>query len=242
MKTSREERLTQAFVLTVNDIRKTHDYLQKWVDEFSFEIFCADSLNREFATLEELSKFENPPKKSIKSLRLKGYSRDRKTSAWVALDTSSSRNIYISVEGDEDAVATINDSFENTLAAIKPWYALLARTDFTLVLSALVIVPAIIIVLSIGLGIVKLRSDPSFDFASGLQSFYKGVTFWLIPFILGFILNRIRYTTFPMGVFAIGQGAKRHKDKEIMRTVVIVGFFISLVSSIVATLLFMVWR
>jgi hypothetical protein len=242
MKISREERLSQAFVLTVQDLEKLHDRLKRWVGYFNFEIVCGDSLTREFTAFSQLIQFENSPKKDIKSLRLKGYSQDWKNRVWVVFDASPSRNIYVSMEGDEEAVLDANNSIEETLTAIKPWYALLARTDFTLVFSAIIFVPAVIVVLAIGIGLIKLRADPSFGLNSGISSFYKGITLALIPVIFGVLLNKIRNAAFPTGVFAIGQGAKRHKDKEITRTVVVVGFFISLLSSIVATLLFTIWR
>jgi MFS family permease len=44
------------------------------------------------------------------------------------------------------------------------------------------------------------------------------------PFILGFTLDRWRKILFPIGVFAIGQGQKRHADKERLRSTVVVGF------------------
>jgi hypothetical protein len=54
-----------------------------------------------------------------------------------------------------------------------------------------------------------------------------------LPQIIGGILNWIRDKNFPKTVFAIGQGAKRHANKEVVRTVVIVGFVVSLVAGVV---------
>jgi hypothetical protein len=41
-----------------------------------------------------------------------------------------------------------------------------------------------------------------------------------------------------MGVFALGQGAKRHKDKDIIRTGVIIAFVVSFISSMTVALIF----
>jgi hypothetical protein len=51
-----------------------------------------------------------------------------------------------------------------------------------------------------------------------------------LPQLIGSAFNWIRDKAFPKTVFAIGQGAKRHSDKEVLRTVVIVGFVVSLVA------------
>ncbi len=51
--------------------------------------------------------------------------------------------------------------------------------------------------------------------------------------------NNLYLSIFPKGVFAMNQGLKRHKDKEVIRTVVVLGFIISFVSSLVVSLLFL---
>ncbi len=130
MKVSREESLTQPFVLTAPDLENLHNRLQKWVTNFNFEVTSKDSLKREFSTLNDLLGFENPPNKDIESLRLRAYSESLDTRVWIKFDKDSLRNIFISIEGDEEAAVAINDSLEESFSAIKPWYALLARTDF----------------------------------------------------------------------------------------------------------------
>jgi len=51
--------------------------------------------------------------------------------------------------------------------------------------------------------------------------------------------NKLYFSIFPKGVFAINQGLKRYKDKEILRNVVVIGFLISLASSFVVSLFFL---
>jgi hypothetical protein len=209
MKASREERLTQAFVLTEGDLKKFYESLSKWVTSFSFRISSKDNLNREFSSLDELLQFENPPKRSILSLRIQGYSRDRSVSLSATFTDDASRNIGISIEGEKNAVESLSDLFEETLAGIKPWYSLLARANFYAIMYAIFLIPAATIMLLIGFGMIKLTASPSFGMTYLVYSVIKGMCYGLLPPIIGFLLHRIQRPAFPMGVFAVGQGAKR---------------------------------
>lgn len=242
MKVSREDSLTQPFVLEDSDLENLCSRLQKWVTNFNFEITNKDSLKREFSNLADLLLFENPPNKDIETLRLRGSSSNLETRIWIRFDKNSLRNVFISIEGDEAAAMAINDCLEESLAAIKPWYALLARINFYLILLAIYLLPAALFLIAVGLGIIKIQSAPSSNLESRIQSFVIGVLSGFIPIIFGTFLNNVKRSMFPMGVFALGQGAKRHKDKEIVRTVVVVAFFVSLASSILGTLIFALWR
>jgi hypothetical protein len=242
MKTSRDEVLTGSFVLTPHDLSGLHDHLRKWITNFSFKTDNQDSLSREFSTLKDLLQFENPPQKNILSLRILGYSTDFKTKFSIVFSGEASRNISISIAGDEEAVASMSASFDETLAAVRPWYSLLGQANFYAITYAIVLVPAAVIVFSVAFGIVKLTSSRPVDAVYVMYSVMKGLSLGMLPPILGFVFHQIQRKVFPMGVFAIGQGAKRHKDRETIRTVVVVAFTVSLVSSIVAGLLFTLWR
>jgi len=239
VKVSREESLTQAYVLEASDLESLCIRLETWLTKFRFETTNKDSLKREFSTLTELLQFENPPNKDIHTLRISGYSKDLETRVWVRFDKDLVRNIFISMEGDEETAMSINETIENRLAAMKPWYAFLSRQESALLFWCL------ILLVGISGTIVGLLSGklPKEGWSGVFSSVY--VFLLIIPFLLGVVLarifDRVKLSIFPMGVFALGQGAKRNKDKEIIRTVVVVAFFISLVSSIVATLILALW-
>lgn len=184
MKVSREDSLTQPFVLEASDLENLCSRLQERVMDFEFEITNKDSLKRVFPNLADLLLFENPPNKDIETLRLRGYSNDLQTRAWIKFDKDSSRNIFVSIEGDEEAAMAINDCLEESLAAIKPWYALLARTDFYLILTAILFLLTALFIIALGVGIIKLHSDPSSTLESSIQGFVRGGLSGLIPIIL----------------------------------------------------------
>jgi hypothetical protein len=51
------------------------------------------------------------------------------------------------------------------------------------------------------------------------------------------LLSRLLRKAFPMGVFLIGQGLKRHQDTDLLRTVVILGFLVSVVAGVLVSVL-----
>ncbi len=238
MNASRNSHLTQPYVLTSDELTKLCRDMKDLTDEVDFEAECGDNIKRQFALLAELLEFENPPKKDIKALWITAASKDRKTRLLLKLDKDSSSNILISIEGSEGSVIAINDLVEERISSMKPWYNFMARTDFVSILLILLLVLILGIVLAVVFGMVGGVDRPSspVSIRSTVTGQVIALALVLAPFILGYILNRIRQAVFPMGVFALGQGAKRHSDKELVRTVVVVGFLVSFASSIVAAL------
>jgi hypothetical protein len=242
MKVSREDSLTQAFVLGGEDLENLRSRLETSVSKLSLEIKCKDSLKREFTTVQELVQFENSPPKEISALRVMGLSDDLKTHFWVRFENDSPRNIFLSIQADEAVAVLINDAIEETLSAIKPWYSVVARADLFWVLTAVILGPSLLLMLAVAVGIIKIDPSQPFPFSAALPTLIRGSLIGLVPLVLGVVLNRMKRSVFPMGVFTIGQGAKRHKDKEMVRTVIVVAFFVSLASSLIATLFMALWR
>jgi hypothetical protein len=85
-------------------------------------------------------------------------------------------------------------------------------------------------------GIIKMKPGYLFDRES--LSGFSIVLFGFVLLGFGCLFYNIKEKFFPLGVFAIGQGDKRHRDKEIIRTVIIIGFFISLIAGIISYLIF----
>lgn len=236
MKVSRAESVTQAYVLDAHELEVLCNHLHSWLVTFSFEITSKDSLKREFTTLEELLKFENSPNKEIQTLRISGYSEDLKTRLWLKFDKDILRNIYISIEGDDESAIAINEVIEERLPALKPWYAFLAQPTLFYVVAALFILVWLIFIIW-GVSTGKLSKE---GFSKAFTD--SSIWGWIIPFFAGMLTTQLlikaRLFIFPMGVFATGQGLKRHKNKELLRTGVVIAFIVSLASSIIATLIF----
>jgi|GEM_PF-4059025 len=239
IKASKEILLTQPYVLTAGELSKLYDSLEQLSLKPKLEIQCADGIEREFSGLGDLLNFENPPNKDIQRLRIRARSEDLKTYVSIKLDNSRWHNIALSVEGREEDVIQMSEQVDERLAAMRPWYSFWARFDMSWLPGILfaTFFAGVALATYIRRGDQPAPKSPNYSFGDWSLIILLGLT----PTILGFLLNRVRRGTFPMGVFAIGQGEKRHTDKEVLRTVVFVGFIISFLSSIVATLLFMLF-
>jgi hypothetical protein len=233
MKVSRQESVTQPFVLGHRDLEKFVTRAEMWLSTFKFEINCKDKLKREFSTLPELFQFENSPTKDIRALRIFGMSKNTQTHLWLKLDKDFARNIFISLEADEAEADGLNEAIEDLLSVTKPWYAVVARAESWIIFWFLLsIISGIMSVSNFAAGKIHLA-----DFAN-----WKIIVVLIVAIvatgIFHIIITKLRLAIFPMGVFAIGQGTKRHKDKELMRTGIVVAFAVSLAASIIATFIF----
>ncbi|HEX8564710.1 MAG TPA: hypothetical protein VF648_03510 [Pyrinomonadaceae bacterium] len=211
--------------------------------EIEFEVECKDNLKRRFPTLDKLLEFENSPKKDILVLSIWGRSKERDTRVWLKFDRDTSSNVLISIDGNEEDTVAVNNLVEERLSALKPWYSFLATRDFTLILLISVFALFLGMSLAIALGVVGGADRPSSPetIRSSIAAQLIAIAFIISPLIFGYVLNKMRAVVFPMGVFAIGQGVKRHSDKELVRTLIVIGFFISTASSVIVSLFFMLW-
>lgn len=237
MKTNKDTSLRQCFVLTVRDVTKLCDALVDFSQDIKIEIKCANGLNRSMETLGDLLKFENPPNKEIRELVLSARTNDYDRSARLRFMSADYSAIWLSLDGPEDAVVKLNSLLEDLIPSLKPWYTPLVRLDF-IIMGFLVLVAAYVgLLVSAATGVIANVKTSESDLKSTAIA-------WLLIFaivvgllVFGWMLNRSRKMIFPIGVFALGQGQKRHTEKEWLRSTVIVGFFVSLAAGIVVLLL-----
>ena len=228
MKVKKEEYLSRPFVLTANDLERICEYFES-SDKFSFKAICADKLVREFTSASELIQFENVPSKEIEALGINVFSKDYEKKAFIHLSRATFSNFVIRLEGEEKDVSTLTEFLEERLDAMKPWYAFISKQKYSgLILDVIL---TWIFVLPIGYFFFR-RSSTIKDFMILVAAQLA------IGTTLSVIWGRIKSYSFPTGVFALGQGAKRHEDKEKIRTTIIAGFFVSLVASIIVALVF----
>lgn len=233
MKASKDGYFTRAFVMTPGDLERLVKVIEDYAAIRYLKVSCADEVDREFPSVDELLKFENPPKKSIKALRIFTAPRGDMTSLTLRFDTDSMRNIYYSVEGEESAVLDFMEQLEERLSGMRPWYALAADTGYRgLLLPFLVGMVTVSLILQIGvraavsLGLMSEKPD------SYAPLVVAGIALTLIGMYSQQIILNIRKAFFPNGMFAIGQGAKRYKDADIIRQAIIVGFAIEILGGI----------
>lgn len=237
MNTSKSAFFRQSFVMTEQDLTKLHRALTEFGDDTKIEIECADGLNRKLSTLEELLEFENPPNKAIQKLMLSSRGGNYERSAVLRFMNSDDSNMWLTMEGPEEAVMTLTSLVEERLASMKPWYSAFAKADFVYIALALLVIVYIAALAVLATGLIGGQAGVQASTPPDPRSMAIGYLIVFSPFILGIALNYWRKSVFPIGVFEIGQGQKRHADKELLRTLVVVGFLVSLAAGIVVLLM-----
>jgi hypothetical protein len=249
----------QTVVVAPDDLRKLDNSLRTFGGEPSYEVECADKITRRFSTLDELLSFENPPNKDIRVLRMKTFTTRNKTTAAISFENTTllppivsnssantpgaprqRGNIWISIEGEEQHVVNLLHDLEDRLVAMKPRYSLMSRLD---PLSTSVIVLFASFILLIIFAYIYISPVPPNSTGTTSPITGKPVpTFGaviialiiILPLLLGIVLWLAQRALYPIAAFRIGQGEKRYKDKDFVRSVVIIGFVVSLLASLVA--------
>lgn len=233
MRASRDLRLTQAFVLTDEELRRIFAAVSSMFGVSNLSATCADGIERSFSNLDELAAYENAPKRAIRSLRIKARSTDYKNSCLLRLEDGGNRNIFLSVEADEEHVLKISEMLEERLSSMRPWYHVIAKSNgfwwVVVPYSFFLIVALVEYAWSPGKLVLPEKWEiPVFVYVLGsLLGF--------VALLLAALVNRFKRAWFPMEVFAIGQGEKRHHDRDLIRTAVVVAFVVSVIASLVTS-------
>jgi hypothetical protein len=238
---NRSARETAVFVLKWMDIEKFLGSVEQYLPRMSISASCADRLNRTFADIEELKKFNNSQRTAITELEIIASDDKRSQRFSMALSNDERHNVRISLDADESIAIHVNDLYQDFLDSVRPWYSWIARADgYFVVLGILLfalfgMLAVILFKLSNLFTLLNAKSIPfkwpKFEVPGTvfLNSFLFSL---LIPFVV-VTINRFRSKFFPMGTFAFGDGENRHNRDEVIRTVVIVGFAVSVASSLV---------
>ena len=226
MLVSKKSHVTQAFVLTPNDLQRICERLQQLGLEVTCQGECTDFV-RPFDSLPDLLHFDNSLRQRMLDLEARAHSKDGNTYVNLLLDSQSvNRNVSLEIGGDEITAATLNSIVGDWLAVITPWYGPLARLGSRW--------PSWVASAGIGFGLALLLEGV----VSGQRPLLASRG-WLVAvaIVLGFAACGLRAPVFPMSVLAFGHGQKRHKDMEIIRTAVVLAFVVSLIASIAAALI-----
>lgn len=230
MQISRRSRITAAFVLTWDDIQKIYKELSTDLPKISLSATSADGLTRSFEGLDELCNFRNAKKTEITELEF--IARDSAFGQRCSMSFSSQRqsNVSFAIDATETTATRLNEFFEDLVDSTRPWYSIVARTNWENLLLGLMVMAATILLLA-ALIMGKLKEVAQNSLSGDLK--IGGILSGLIPWVLAIILNKIRDKFFPMGTFSIGDGTRRHNQLETIRTTVIVSFVISIAASCV---------
>jgi len=234
MHISRSDRETSVFVLKWSDIEKLLEAIGEFLPVVSISASCSDRLNRAFADVEELKKFSNSRRAAIVEPDLVARDETRSERFSISFNADEQRNVRVSLEADEATAIKVNEIYENFLDSVRPWYSWIARADWYFV------VLGIWMLIQLGtLAILMLKATTiSFTWPKdeiSTSELMKSFLIGLSPLFVGAAMNRVRNKFFPTGTFAFGDGENRHNSNEVIRTVLIAAFAVSVVSSIVVS-------
>ena len=231
MHISRADRQTSVFVLKWSDVERLIATISELLPVIAISAACADRLDRAFENIDELKKFNNSKRAAITELRIIARDEGHSQRFSISLCNDDQRNARISLEAEESIAVKINDVYEDFLDSVRPWYSWIARADWYLVVFGIWM---LIQLGSISILMLKATSI-SFTWPKDgiptkelLKSFLVGLS----PLFIGIAMNRVRDRFYPTGTFAFGDGENRHQRNEVIRTVLIAAFVVSIVSSI----------
>lgn len=229
MQVSRSFRDASVFVLRWEDVDRLHC---RFADEFpiiTIKASCADGLTREFSDLGELKQFSNAKRVAIDTLQFECRDQVYKNRSSIYFEASAAKNVRFSVDANEVAGTSLNTFFMDFLDSIRPWYSKLAGFDFSIAVTVIALTSTMLLVLFAWLkGFLK---SVTVSAGSGERAF-KSFAASVVIMVTAGLLNHFKGKFFPMGSFAFGDGLKRHDNFEVLRTVVIVGFIVSIAASI----------
>lgn len=219
-----------AFVLSPRDAARLWGLLEETCGSANAEASCADGIQRTFATIDQLTGYENPRARAITSLTFSARDPEFARRASVTLGARYSSSIEVSIDGPEEVVVPAKNALGEVFDGIKPWYSPISRIDFFYFVSAVVFFAFTVLNLVVGGG--SGESQPvevgrAILVAGAVVAAFAGLA------ALIWILNRLRARFFPVAVFALGQGQSRYELDDKVRWVVIVGIAVSVVASLV---------
>ena len=117
-----------AFVVGLSDLQKLWELLDQQVGSVSVSAKCGDEITREFSDWDQLSSYDNAPRREVIKLSMAAVSAD--VSVQIHFARYSSANIAVSVSGPERTTMRIREEVSDSLDATKPWYSAIVGVNF----------------------------------------------------------------------------------------------------------------
>ena len=217
----------EAFVCEAEDLERLTKLLKSRVGEVSWEIVCADGIDRSGEGLTALLEFDNAPNRTIQRLHLRAWGNNAQCSASVRLGGVFNA-LDASIDGPIEFVEQLRSALESQLYGLRAWYARVARMDFVGLLLPFWVCTGI--VLAIAFDLVDSSNESSGLTARGKLRLFFTATLGVM--VIGWGLNGIRKRLFPRVTFAIGQGKRRYGNLEKIRWGVFIAFGVSLLAGL----------
>jgi hypothetical protein len=231
MKLSRSTAESHSFVLEEDGLRRICDNLSRLFPVVHLAAKCSDKLDREFTSVDDLLEFANPARSAIQELSIRARDTEWKKSFSLSLANKHYANVYVSIEADNESAPELNSLADDAIESMRPWFSWIARVDwYWLVLQIWILWWVGFILLAL-----VLHGDRQISLGGArairTHDMLRSIAIGLTPTLAGFALNLVRNRFFPVGTFALANGKARHTQNEVIRTVIIVGIAISVITS-----------
>lgn len=230
LKITKNGRSDFVFVLTPESLLELDGHIREYVqtERVNYYVRCADNAKRDFDNVGQLIAYDNAKSRRITYITIHS-AKDKRDVFMTMGNTLVFQSMSVQVEGlgeDEEKVFRVLEKLETTFEGMTPWYKWITKTSFpflVMVFSAAVVL--------IGFGIIIVRGEAhkiSWDNTFALPAVLAGMMIAL----MGISVETVKNYFFPKIDFALGQGAQRHKNMEVVRMGVIIAFFINIVSGL----------
>ena len=218
-----------AFVLRPPQVQKLWATLERYIGHAKAVALCTDGVERNFTEINDLLSYENSRARAISELTLTAISANRESRGSISFGGRYSTTISGSALGPEESVISCRQALEDTIDGCRPWFSPIVRFDLIDVVWVGFMFS--FLVLSLMAGESKKSQPMSLDKALFSALIVVGVLAVIALVVFG--LHRLQRRYFPYKTFALGEGESRFAVDENIRWVVIVGFVVSIFSSLV---------
>jgi len=238
--TSKSKAFKIAYFLDPKGFERIVKILNDVSKDLEISIGCNDGSSIKFSSPNELLEFTNSESRCIQTVTL-ATPWGKKPHIYVRFrSTKYSSPVEYEISGDDKTVFYYSGKLDECVSTFRLWYTPIAFLDFTNLLLGFAFAAFIGIVLWAFFSL--LRSDLSQSMKEEItqRDIFIQLGLWLAYgslFVIEAAANLFRNRLFPIANFSISDGLNRFNSLEFWRRTLGVGFILSIIASLVATLL-----
>ena len=233
MKTTISKDIKHSLLIEEDELKTLHKFISERYDEIKATAKCADGSMLESKNIEEIISFENPNYRNIEAISITSYTQpNEKFSLDISERLGSTAELQIESLSDETALYIINE-IQHRLAEMKPWYDLIARLKWALIILIPWLAWSLVFTFQQFIGI----RPPSNSNFSTFETFNFAVLFAVVFFIIVLPLEWLQKKLFPKVFYLIGKQVKTMDSIEKWRNFIFGGIILTLVMAVVGTAL-----
>jgi len=243
LKVEKSENYEWAIIIDETDLRRLEETIKLSLDSQNNEIIyikykvkCSDGSNIETNDINEVINEENSKERSIKNIKIIAGNQNFSKNVDISLGDSGfikSNTVSYSITGDtRDWVYLSASKIDERLKTLKQWYSIFQKINLYLIIF---IFGAICYSYILSISTKEPSAITFLEYLKGFSIIILIIIIvYLIYKIIGFCYNYL----FPLTVFRISAGIKRHDAIIDLRSKIFWGIFVALIVSIISGLLF----